>query len=363
MSQLDNVEQIRGLDPDNMYNRVFDFPEQLAEAVALGEKFQFDRLAFADVKNIVVIGMGGSAIGGDLARSLLGKTLVAPFQVCRNYELPEYVDDESLVIASSYSGNTEETLAALEDAIGRKSMIMAMTTGGIMEEVCGVNGIPVLKLPGGLQPRAALGYSFAPLIVFFERIGLIKGYVKQLGDTIAHLKTQRDSYIEDSPVAQNRAKNLATIIRGRMPIIYGGPSLTDVVAVRWKGQMCENAKNMAFANVYAEFNHNELVGWSDTIAPHKDNLIVIQLRDKDDHPKIVKRMDIVKGIIGKQNVPVIDVQSTGNTPLDRMFSLVQLGDFASYYLAILNNVDPTPVEAIETLKKSLAKGGRRRSAV
>lgn len=355
MSILNDIDKIRSVDPDNMYNRIFDLPEQMADALKIGLSWKVPADEFADIKNIVVVGMGGSAISGDLVRTFLASKLLIPFHVVRNYVLPEYVDDESLVIASSYSGNTEETLAALDDALHRKAMVAGISTGGDLAEVAALNDFPVATLPTGLQPRAALGYSFVPLMVFLEKIGLIKNVAAEIDEVIKELQNQRELYIEDSPVAQNPAKQLAEKIHGRIPIIYSGPVFTDAVATRWKGQICENSKNLAFANHYAEFNHNELVGWSKIVTKHKDHLIVIQLRDPEDHPNITRRMDIVRELIEKQRVEVIDINSTASTILTRMFSLIQLGDFVSYYLAVLNEVDPTPVEVIESLKKSLAK--------
>ncbi len=354
LSILDNTEKMTELDPENMYNRIFDLPEQMSEALKIASAWKVEKDLFSEIKNIVVIGMGGSAIGGDLVRTLLGGTLLVPFQVCRHYVLPEYVDDESLVIVSSYSGNTEETLAAFEDALERKAMIVGITTGGFLEESAQLHEVPILKIPEGLQPRAAIGFSFVPLLIFLEKIGLVKKMTDAIKKTSALLTSQRDRYIESEPTASNPAKKLAEQIKGKIPIVYGGPTLTDVVSVRWKGQICENAKNMAFANNYAEFNHNELVAWCDNIKPHAEHFIVIQLRDADDHPKIRRRMDIVHRIIAGNGITVLEVESFGDSALTRMFSLIQLADFVSYYLALLNEVDPTPVEAIETLKKELA---------
>ncbi len=355
MAILDDVETIRAVDPGNMYNRIFDFPEQLADALRISESWKISQAEFSGIKNILVVGMGGSAIGGDLVRSYLSSRLLIPFQICRNYTLPEYVDDESLVIVSSYSGNTEETLSAVEDALQRKALLVALTTGGLLEDVAKLNEIPTAILPAGLQPRAALGYSFVPILVLMEKIGLVKGVSKEIAATIKDLEKWREGYIEDLATEKNLAKRLAARIHGKIPIIYAGPVFGDVVAVRWKGQMSENSKNLAFANQYPEFNHNELVSWCETVRPHKDHLVVMNLRSIDDHPKITKRMDIVKGIVEKQGIDVVDVIAFGSSQLSRMFSLIQLGDFASYYLAILNGVDPTPVAAIETLKKALSE--------
>jgi glucose/mannose-6-phosphate isomerase len=355
LSILDDIEKVRAVDPDNMYNRIFDLPEQMIDALEIGQKWKINPDEFSDIKNVVVIGMGGSAIGGDLIRTIFASDLMVPFHVVRNYTLPEYVDDETLVIASSYSGNTEETLSALDDALERKAMLASVSTGGILKDVCELNQIPLAIIPSGMQPRAALGYSFVPVLVFLEKIGLVKNIVDKIDKTIANLSTSREMYIEDNPLDKNQAKQLADKIHKKIVIIYSGPTLTDTVAMRWKGQICENSKNLAFVNHYAEFNHNELVGWADAVKDNNDSLIIFQLRDRDDHPQIIKRMNIVKNIIEEYGVEVVDIQSKGESKLERMFNLIQLGDFVSYYLAVLNNVDPTPVDVITKLKKKLTE--------
>jgi len=353
LSILDDVDQIRTFDPANMYNSIFDFPEQIADALKVGKLWQLNPSEFLGIKNIVVIGMGGSAIGAELLRSFLSTRLLVPFDICRHYVLPEYVDDETLVIASSYSGNTEETLSAIDDAIKRKAMLVAISTGGLLGDLAKLNDIPLAKLPTGLQPRAALGYSFVPLLVFFEKIGLVKKIVKEIEHASAALQKYRDKYIEDNDTTLNPAKLLAEKMHQKVVIIYTGPTLTDAVGLRWKGQLCENSKNMSYTNQFSEFNHNELVAWSETIEQHKDHLMVVILRDMDDHTQIRQRMNIAKDIIQSREVEVIDVHSRGERPLERMLSLVQLGDFVSYYLAILNKVDPTPVNVIEAMKQAL----------
>ena len=354
MSLLNDVEKIRACDPENMYNRIFDLPEQMEEALKISKNWKINTDDFPEIKNIVVIGMGGSAIGGDLVRSYLASKLLIPFQVVRNYSLPEYVDDETLVIVSSYSGNTEETLSALDDAIGRKAMIAAISTGGMLEEICKFNEIPMAKLPEGLQPRAAIGFSFVPTLLFFEKINLVKNLTKEVELAIELIKKTREEFIEDNDIDSNPAKKLAKSFFRKIPIIYSGPTATDVVGVRWKGQICENAKNLAFANQYAEFNHNELVGWAEQAKELKKNLIVVQLHDSADHIQIVQRMDIVHKLIAELGIDVEEINAIGATPLERMFYLIQLGDFTSYYLAVLNGVDPSPVKVITRLKGMLA---------
>jgi len=261
LSILDEVEQIRMMDPGNMYNSIFDFPEQIAEANKIGKLWRFDAGEFMGIKNIVITGMGGSAIGGEILRSYLRATLLVPVEICRNYVLPEYVDDESLVIVSSYSGDTEETVAAANDALDRKSMMAVVTTGGMIADLAKLNELPMAKIPTGLQPRAALGYSLIPMIYFFEKIGLVKKVTKQIDSYVSSLQKFREKYIEDNPVVSNPAKHLAEDIKDKIVMIYTGPTLTDAVGMRWKGQICENSKTLAFNNQFSEFNHNELVGW------------------------------------------------------------------------------------------------------
>jgi len=354
LTQLDDLDAIRKLDPNNMYNAMFDLPEQMAKALKMAGGWNVPVDLFPDIKNVVVVGMGGSAIGGDIARSFLASELVVPFQVCRNYTLPEFVDDETLVIAASYSGNTEETLAAVDDALERSAMIVALTTGGLLAEVAQLNEIPMLKLPGGLQPRAALGFSFVPLMVFLQKVGLAKNVEERIREAIAHMEATRIRMTEDTPAMSNPAKQLAQLIHGKIPIIYAGPTLSDVVGSRWKAQICENSKCIAFANVYPEFNHNELVGWSELSDEQKEQFIVINLRSEDDHEKVSARMDVVKRLIEDQDVMVLDLYASGESELARMFNLIQMGDFVSYYLAIMSGIDPTPVEVIENLKKELS---------
>jgi glucose/mannose-6-phosphate isomerase len=352
---LDDVERIRSLDPGNMYNSIFDMPEHMIDGGRRAQIWKVEAADFAEPGNMVLIGMGGSAIAGDLARSHLSSSLLVPFQICRHYELPEYVDDETVVIASSYSGNTEETISAVEDALRRKAMIAAITTGGLLQDVCELNQIPMCQIPEGLQPRAALGYSFVPLMFFLDKIGLVKDFKEEFEAIVGGLQKYREVYIEDNPTENNTAKNLAQRLKDKLTVIYTGPTLTDAVGVRFKGQISENAKQLAFVNHFSEFNHNELVGWSDLVKPFAEQLVVVMLRDAEDLPQIRTRMNIVKDIIKDHGVDVVELHTKGKSRLERMFSLVQLGDFISYYLAILNEIDPTPVKVIEELKGKLAE--------
>jgi glucose/mannose-6-phosphate isomerase len=354
MKILDSKEKIAAIDPGGMYDKIYHFPEQLEEAAGIGRQLEPDPEYFKGIKNIVVAGMGGSAIGGDLVRSYLADKIKIPFFICRHYRLPKFVNENSLVIASSYSGNTEETLSAFDDALARKARIACITTGGRLGELADVNRLLTARLRNGYPPRAALGFSFTPLLFFVSKLGLIGSVEDDVAELIMGLKSLRDNYAIEKETGKNPAKSLAIKLLNKIPIVYSGPELTDAVGTRWKGQICENAKCLAFNNQFPEFNHNELVGWN-VIDSYKNRLVVIYLMDSDDHGRVVRRMSIVEGIIKKYGVEIVDVHSQGDFPLGRIFSLIQTGDFTSFYLAILNNVDPTPVKVIDYLKTQLAK--------
>jgi glucose/mannose-6-phosphate isomerase len=234
------------------------------------------------------------------------------------------------------------------------SRLFIMTTGGKLGEIAKTKNIMRVALPTGFQPRAALGYSFVPLMLFLNRIGLSYYTPEDFQQLAQFLDERKAAFVVDADSSTNRAKQLAMLLYGRIPVIYSGPELTDVVGARIKGQICENAKMLAFNNQFPEFNHNELVGWK-VLNSFRDYLRVIVIRDRDDHPRISARMDIVKKVIEKTGVDVFEVNSEGQDKLQRVFSLIQLGDFISYYLSILNKVDPTPVEAIEVLKQELVR--------
>ncbi len=354
MERLDSSEDIKKIDPSGMYEKIYKFPEQLEEAARIGRSLKPDKKYFTGIKNIIVAGMGGSAIGGDLVRSYLADKINIPFFISRHYRLPRFADKNSLVISSSYSGNTEETLSAFDDALKRHAKIACITTGGELGRLAGENKFLTAQLPKGYPPRAALGFSFVPLLFLLSKLGFVPDVDKDIANLITELKSFRDTYSIDAEINDNQAKSIAGKMYGRIPIIYTGPELIDTVGTRWKGQICENAKSLAFHNQFPEFNHNELVGWN-KIDNYRDKLIVFYLKDSNDHDRVAKRMSVVKRIINEQEVEVVEVNSKGTSPLIRMFSLIQVGDFASLYLAILNNIDPTPVKIIDFLKDELTK--------
>jgi len=355
MKIIDDARKVREQDPGGMYDRICDFPSQFEDALTRAAQVRLPAWNKDAISHVVLAGLGGSAIGGDLVRSYLADGLKVPFFICRNYTLPDFVDSSSLVFVSSYSGNTEETLSAFEDASRRSARIICMTSNGKVEETCSREHLPCVKLPKDFQPRAALGYSFVPVLALLEKLGFVRGEEARIRKTGQFLENSKKEYQVEVETPTNPAKQLALKLHGKLPIIYAATDHFDTVATRWKGQFCENAKMLAFCNVFPEFNHNELVGWK-VLSDYRDDLKVVVLRDRDDHPRIKRRMEIVKSIIERQKVEVIEVESSGDELLSRMFSLIQLGDFVSFYLAILNGEDPSPVKVIDHLKGELAKG-------
>lgn len=354
--KLDNIDAlIANIDKSNMLKILTGFPAQCEEALGIGKRFAIPRSYFKGINKIVFLGVGGSAIGGDLIRDYLLGEIGVPIIVHRNYTLPEFVDRATLLFACSYSGDTEETLSAYKEGIKRKCRIIALTSGGSLKERTGKDGVPCVIIPGGLPPRGALGYSSIPILALLSKAGLIK---KKDADIMKASRLMAQMYKEElSPdinTAKNIAKSIAINLYHKIPVIYGASDHTDVAVTRWRGQIAENSKSLASSHLFPEMNHNEIVGWEYPKRLLKE-LIVILLRDAQDNPRVQKRMDITGAMIKKESGGIIEVRSRGSDLFTRLFSLIYIGDFVSFYLALINRVDPTPVERIKYLKKELAK--------
>ena len=346
------LEEVRRIDPTEMYQWLSDFPRQVEDAVRIGKQSKM-MLNVEGVRTLLLTGMGGSAIGGDLIRSYLLGELKIPFSVSRSYTLPAFVDRNTIVVVSSYSGNTEETLSSYRQAIQRGARILCITTGGEVERLARKHSHPYIKVPGGLQPRAALAYSFFPLLIALSRLGFVKAKSRDISETIDLLEAQ--SLVFRNPGnRKNLPLKIAGTLQGKLPILYSATDHLDAINLRWRGQISENAKQLAYGHVLPEMNHNEIVGWNVDRSLMK-RMTVIFLRDRGTHPRIQLREEITKRIVREYAADVVDVWSEGRSLLARVFSLVYLGDWMSYYLAILNKQNPTPVKVIEYLKHELAK--------
>ena len=355
MHILDDLKAIEKYDASDMLELIESFPEQCQDAKHIGGEFELPKNFNTNCKNIVCIGLGGSGIGADIGRSYVADDAKIPLFVNRNYTLPNFVDEDTLVVASSYSGNTEEVLSAYRDARDRGSKIIVITSGGKLEKSAQIDEAPCIKIPAGFPPRCALGYSFFPLLILLSKIGIIKDQSLLIDDAIRVLRKIKNSRLGCKvKYKDNQAKRIASEIYGKLPVIYAGQDHVDSIATRWRGQLAENSKTLASSHLFPEMNHNEVVGWENPKTILR-NSIVIMLRDAADHPRISKRMDITRNIFKKDRIKVIEVRSFGKELLARIFSLIYIGDFVSFYLAILNGIDPTPVERVAYLKKELCK--------
>ncbi|MGD0337491.1 MAG: bifunctional phosphoglucose/phosphomannose isomerase [Bacteroidota bacterium] len=343
---------IQSVDPSDQRKAIHEFFHQVEQAVAIGNIAKV-KIPRKGIRTIVLTGLGGSAIGGDLLRSYLSGEIAVPIIVNRFYSLPEFVDSSTLVIISSYSGNTEETISAYKDAIRKKAAILCITTGGVVAAMAKKYRHPRISIPAGLQPRAALGYSFFPLLATLFRNGYIKNKEKDIKETIALLHDLAEKY-SSTDTAANDTLSLAERVHGKLPIIYSSTEKFDSVNLRWRSQICENAKQLAYGNVFPELNHNELVGWK-VLRDLMKQFELVVLRDKDDHKRVAARMDITQQLLREYAGNVTEVHSQGKSLLARMFSLIHFGDWVSYWLAILNHEDPAPVKAIDFLKSKLAE--------
>lgn len=350
---LDDQQAIRDVDRSNFCQILLDLPGQCEKAKVIGASLEIPN-RWRDFRNVVFTGLGGSAIGGDLVRSYLAGEVKIPIIVNRNYGLPEFVDQRTLLVVTSYSGNTEETLQAYEEGEKRSAKIIAVTSGGELAGRAGRGGVPLVTIPSGLPPRAALGYLFLPALIILSKIGIASDKSKEIQEAIACLRGLSKKLGPKLSSKDNQAKALASAIYGRFPLIYGSNDFFDVVTMRWRTQLAENSKHLASSHLFPELTHNEIVGWANPPDLIK-KFVVIILRDRDDHPRIARRMAVTSDIIKKLACDLIEVWSEGEGILSRIYSLIYIGDFASFYLAILNGVDPTPVERIDYLKRELAR--------
>ena len=322
------------VDKANMLGHLMRFPEMCEEALSI-------EVELPDVKpaSVVVTGMGGSGIAGDILNDWLD--LRVPFDVCKSYKLPTWVDEKSLVIAISYSGDTDETLTCVLEAVKKNAQLVTITSGGRLEEMCKTLGKPCIKVPPGLAPRAALPYSLFSAILVFKKLGLAMDKEGEIKESIELLRTIREEMAPERE--NNQAKNIARMINGTIPIIYAPIHLRGV-ALRLKNQFNENSKIISKAEFFPELCHNEIVGLSS--APK--NLSFLFLRDAGESKQMKKRIEFTEKLLGGRNSTTIWARGRGR--LARILSLVYLGDFISFYLAILQGVDPTPTPEIAQLK-------------
>lgn len=304
------------------------------------------------ISNIIVGGMGGSALAAILAKVWLHAKISVPFEVLRGYDTPSYVGPNTLFIASSYSGNTEETVSALEQARTSGAQLSVIAAGGELIEIANDSNLTHVAIPKDLQPRMAVIYNLRALVALFVHYGLVETSVfDEIAAAAGWLEEEAAKWLATVPTEQNYAKQLALQAVGKTPVFYGG-ALTAPVAYKWKISWNENAKNVAFWNEYSEFNHNEFMGW--TSHPIEKPFAVFDIVSPLEHPQILKRFEISDRLLSGKRPKATVITLAGETAIQQMLWGSILADFVSIYVAILNNVDPTPVDLIEKLKKELA---------
>ena len=342
---LDQSDYLSRYDQHDILGVIANQPNQLLH--------QFTDIAVDKIKGatmIVVAGMGGSALAAEFIKNWLGDRLPVPLVITRGYELPAFVGRSTLVIVSSYSGNTEESLSCLAEATKRRARVVVLAAGGQLIETAAAQNLALFRAPAGLQPRLAVLYGVRAIAQLLEAIGWNDELVKELETAARWLKNELTSWQADSVTDDNSAKQLAEALVGRPVVIYGGPVLS-LPAMKWKIDANENAKHLAFYNYLPEFNHNEFLGWAH---PKDLDIRVVELRSVLDHPQIQKRFDATNRLLAGIMPDPIIVTAHGQNKLEQMLWTILLGDFTMAYLAFLNQVDPTPVPLIEKLKHELA---------
>ncbi len=343
---------LAAIDPSDMLGTVVASPAQWRHALEIAEAGpspSFDHSARA----VFVAGMGGSGIAGDVAQMLAARDGAAPVIPVKGYHLPAWRGPDTPLVAVSYSGNTEETLSCVAEAIASGSPLHAVTSGGAVGRIADERDVPSVRVPGGRQPRASLAYLAVPLLVALERAGVIAPVSGQLAEVGDQLDALLEVWGPEAPADENVALNLAVALQDRIPIIHGGRGLPALVALRAKCQINENAKRPCFSAEYPELDHNEIVGW-DGVGPDERFVNVILRSPVDEDPQVGKRIAATLDISREAFAGVHEVTLPGETAIARVAAGVLFVDLVSVYLGLLRQVDPTPVISIESLKRAIA---------
>lgn len=344
---------MKNSDHANFYKIIGKLPEQIRESDELVQKIDLSPLPDS-FDSVLLTGMGGSAITGDLMVAFLQDAFKIPFSVNRNYTVPGFINKRSLVLASSYSGNTEETLAAARAAVERGATVIVLSSGGKLTDFAREKNLPFIQIPGGLPPRQALGYLFFPFLFVLEQMGFISRIQTEVNETIEVLEELLEQNDPQRSHSHNLCNTIAQKLYEKIPVIYTAAEHLAPVTVRWRNQMNENAKVLAFSNVFPELNHNEIMGW-EAKRSMLECFSILLLRDSGEVERNRKRLEISRDIWRKNNIPIFEVFGKGKSKLARMFSQIYIGDWVSYYLALLYGKDPIKIGSIDTLKEALSK--------
>jgi len=342
----------KALDPADLLGIAFNLKDQVKRILQISKDWNLPKFT---PKNILLMGLGGSAIGGDFVRTLTEGEIRVPVLTCRNYDAPEFVNEDTLCLCASYSGNTEETLSAYMQCMGKGAKIVAISTGGKLKKLADRDGVTFCFIPSGFQPRAALGLSFSAQLVILMKMGLIRNYTDELRSAAEYIGRKSGQWKAWKDPKDNPPLDLALKLHGYIPVIYGYCGYMGTMAYRWKCQFNENAKMSAISQEFPELDHNEIVGWGGPEKFYHDRY-VIMLRDEDDPPRIKARIELTGRIISKVT-PVVEIYSEGRNRIEKLLYLVLFGDLLTIYSAYLYEKDPSEISAIHQMKAELAKIG------
>jgi glucose/mannose-6-phosphate isomerase len=348
---LDQPGKVKKIDKSNMLGHLMKTPDYCRDAVKRAKQVEVPEKM--KQKNIIIAGMGGSAIGGEILQDWLREELALSIEVCKDYVLPAYANENTLFFANSYSGNTEETITAFVEAIRRKCIAITITSGGHLLSFSKKLQVPHVTIPSQLPPRVAIPYLFFPIPVLMERMGVLSDREEDIEEAIQILKRVGEENSPETPAEDNTAKKLALELVETTPIIYGFRQY-QAVARRLKTQFNENSKVPSKHDVFPELNHNETVGWEAPEALTK-NYSILLIRDPDEPPEIKHRIEATKSLALHKAKKVLEIHARGKGKLAKMFSVLRVGDFTSVYLAVLQKVDPTPVNIIDRIKVEMKK--------
>ncbi|MDP1819856.1 MAG: bifunctional phosphoglucose/phosphomannose isomerase [Acidimicrobiales bacterium] len=336
------------LDSVGMFDLAAALPEQVAAAAALGA--ELETLPDHDaIENVVVLGMGGSGIAGNVLQAVAAPFMPVPVTVVKGYEAPSFVGDGTLCFAISYSGNTEETVEAAQMAAAAGARMVVLSHGGQLASLAESWDAPYIQLPDIPMPRAGVGAVSIPPLLVLERVGLFPGAAQYVADAVHQLRRRRGKLIMDGGPAQE----LAAAIGRTIPIVYGGDAIGEVAAYRFKCEVNENAKAPAFAGALPEMCHNEIAGWGQHGDVTRQVLTAVRFRHDFEHPQVARRFDLTHDILDEVVHTVLDVQAEGEGALAQLFDLIIQGDFVSLHLATQAGVDPGPIPVLNDLKAAL----------
>ena len=345
---FNNID-IKKVDSQDMQSQIASLYSQIEDSISISESFFANDDRYNNIienyDNILIIGMGGSAIGADFAAKFSINESRIPIQIIRNYHIPKWVNKKTFVIVSSYSGDTEETLSAYSECLEMKCDSIAISTGGELSRIAKSNKIGLIKIPKGYQPRAAIGYSLSIMLLIFEELGVVKNILYDLSKV-------SKNHLGDSN--RDKAIKIAKKMHKKFPIIYSGEGFMGILSIRLKGQLAENSKILSYNSTFPEHNHNEIEGWNNLEKLMKDS-IVIWIKDNEDSLALQNRMKIVSNMVKNYTDNQIFLDMMGNSKIERIFTMINTIDWISYYLALIYEVDPSPVNNILELKSLMRK--------